>query len=109
MKHYKIYTPYGSWYRVNEKGAVIEASNGLKKDPQKGNGNQWDILGGTSTHPFASVHVVPLATLAEMSSKELLYKNGNPRFTIVDIDHGNTRVHGNSKVHGIKRIDHVIC
>lgn len=109
MKHYKIYTPYGNWYRVNQQGMVYECSNGLKKDPTIGNGHQWDILGGTSTHPFASVHVVPLAELAEMSSKELLYKNGNPKYTVVDIDHGTTRVHWNTKVHGIKRIEHIIC
>ena len=109
MRHYRIVTPNGNWYRVNEKGAVYEASNGLKKDPQKGNGHQWDILGGTSTHPFAGLHIVPLLELAAMSSKELLYKNGNPRYTIVDIDHGTTRVHGNSIVHGIKRIDTIIC
>ncbi len=109
MRHYRITTPYNSWYRINEKGNVYEASNGLKKDPQKGNGHQWDIIGATSTHPFARLQVIPIKTLADMSSRELLYKNGNPRYTIVDIDHGTTRVHGNSKVHGIKRIDIIIC
>jgi hypothetical protein len=109
MKRYKIYTPYNSWYLVTEKGYVVEASNGLKKNENNDDIKTWQIVGGTSTHPFAGLRVIPMEVLAEMSSKELLYNNGNPRYTCVDIDHGTTRVHGNTKVHGIKRIDHIIC
>jgi len=107
MRHYKINTPYGAWYRVNQKGEVLEASNGLKKGEH--NAATWRIIGGTSTHPFAGLRLLPLLELAGMSSKELLYKNGSPRYTCVDIDHGTTGVHGNSKYHGIKSIEHIIC
>lgn len=109
MKHYKIVTPYGGWYKINERGMVYACDNGFKCDPVKGNGHQWDIVGATSTHPFVGLRIVPIATLAGMSSKELRYKNGHPRYTIVDVDHGTTRVHGNTKVHGIKIIETVIC
>jgi hypothetical protein len=108
MRHYKIVTPYGGWYKINERGMVYASDNGFKCDPVKGDGHQWDIIGGTSTHPFARLQVVPIHELASMSSKELLYKNGHPRYTIVDIDHGTMRVHGNTKVRGIKSIDVVI-
>lgn len=98
-------TPYGGWYKINEKGMVYECDNGFKCDPIKGNGHQWDIIGATSTHPFSGVHIVPISILSKMTRYELLYKNGHPRYTVVDIDHGTRRIHGNTRVHGIKRVD----
>ena len=99
MQLTRITTPYGTYYDIDKKGNVVRHSNGLNKikssEKEKAT---WRIIGMTSTHPFASLNV------QQLKENDLLYKNGHPRFTIVDIDHGTTRVHSNSKVHGIKRI-----
>ena len=95
----RITTPYGQYYDIDKNGNVVRASNGLDKTKAKESEKKsWRIIGMTSTHPFARVKVQLL------KENDLLYKNGRPKYTIVDIDHGKTRVHGNSKVHGIKNI-----
>ena len=99
MQLTRITTPYGKYFDIDKDGNVVRASNGLDlteaKESEKKN---WRIIGMTSTHPFASLNVQPL------KESDLLYKNGRPKYKIVDIDHGTPRVHGNSKWYGIKDI-----
>jgi hypothetical protein len=39
-----------------------------------------------------------------VAKNQMLYKNGNPCWTIRDIDHGTTREWGNTTKHGVKYI-----
>lgn len=99
MKHLIITTPYGDKFRVNEQGLITQYKN-------------KEFSGGWKMHGIASVTNMRVAfgltfpNINEERIKELnlLYKNGNPRFTVEDIDHGNSRVWGNTKYHGIKTL-----
>ena len=102
MDCYKITTPYGNSYETDKNGCVVRYSNGLDKTKASAEEREsWKILGATSTHPFAGVHIIPLV---ELIALPLRHKNGAPRYTIVDRDHGTMRVIGNTRVHGIASI-----
>lgn len=98
-----IITPYGNHYKVNAQGQIIREhwdKNGTFLPPSEG----WKFLGIQPVRntygyiPFKQITPEFLKTL------DVLYKNGNPKYTVVDLDHGTTRVWGNTKVHGIKHI-----
>ena len=50
--------------------------------------------------------VIPADKIKSWLKKKptLLYKNGHPRYTVVDLDHGTTRIWSNTVHHGIKAI-----
>ena len=92
-----IYTPYGVTYEVNGLGEIRTKNSGSFS-------STWKVQGLESVKsnfyiPFKSM------TKERIESLQMLYKNGNPRFTIRDLDHGTTRVWGNTKYHGVKRIE----
>lgn len=99
---YAIYTPYGNKYIIDDDNNIIRTDI---KDFKPS--NKWKLVGVASTHPFCNHYEPHFATLDSIAdgSEEALYKNGNPRYTMVDVDHGTIRVHGNSKVHGISRVE----
>lgn len=37
-----------------------------------------------------------------LNTHPLLYKNGNPRYTVLDLDYGTRREWGSTKYHGIR-------
>jgi hypothetical protein len=88
-----IVTPYGDRYKVDEQGRI----NGHDK---------WRFLGIASTHGFAfGKMVLPYEdmTPAIVKATQWRYRtSGNPRFTVVDLDHGTRRVWGNTAHHGIR-------
>lgn len=98
MKHLIIITPYGNKYRINSEGLITQYSN------NEFSGN-WKFVNMTSVK---SNNYIPFKSITEKSindiRRNLLYKNGNPKWTVTDIDHGTTRVWGNTTVHGIKSI-----
>lgn len=92
---FKIYTPYGDCYLVNDKGEITKNGNDFS--------GCWKIQGLSHVKmnwyiPFGNV------TQELVKNLPLLYKNGNPQFTVRDLDHGTTREWGNTKYHGIKSI-----
>ncbi len=85
----KILTPYGNVRTVNALGHI----NGS---------DQWIMLGIEHVKrnefiPFSEIE-------ARLPHLTLLYKNGNPQYTVRDRDHGTVRTWGNTKCHGIKSI-----
>lgn len=92
---FEITTPYGATYQINEAGEI--SNNGLNPS-----GN-WKIKGIEHVRrsefiPFSEM------TKEKIESLDLLYKNGNPQWTVRDLDHGTVRTWGNTIWHGIKSI-----
>ncbi|MGH6796597.1 MAG: hypothetical protein ACREDH_15690 [Methylocella sp.] len=103
MRKFIITTPYGNRYYIHDDAAIEHA------DGQNGGGNatSWAFRALSSTHPFKFGRpAIPFSRLAEWlaTAPELLNKNGTPKWTIIDLDHGTTRCWGNTRVHGISDI-----
>lgn len=89
-----ISTPYGNRYRIEDNGYIVRLDQpGFR--PSAG----WQFLG------LVPVNSTRLAVRREditaewLASHPLRYKNGNPRYTVRDLDHGTTRDWGNTKYH----------
>lgn len=85
MKELKIITMSGKVFTINNTGQ-IKVDSAFSK--------AWTIKGITHVKKnwFIPFNELTSKTIGNIP---LLYKNGRPQFTIVDIDHGTTRVHGN--------------
>jgi hypothetical protein len=101
-RKFVVSTPYGSRYYIHDQGE-IECANG-----KNGAGSaSWRMLGLSSTHSRQfgkmAVHFEDLDDWLK-TAPEILYGNGKPRYTMIDLDHGTQRTHGNTKVHGVSAI-----
>lgn len=97
---FTIYTPYGDKYLVNELGQICKPEN---VGTYYGFSDTWKIQG--IEHVKMS-WFIPFKELTKEKIEKLpiKYKNGNPQFTVRDLDHGTTRTWGNTKYHGISSI-----
>ena len=104
---YRLRTKYGGWYETDSRGYVVRCDNGLdKSEASLHDLMSWQIMGIVEVRPFGNVG--PLIRLDDaLKIQTFRFKNGKPRFTIVDIDHGTQRVHGNTPVHGIVSVEKV--
>jgi len=60
---------------------------------------QWKFMG---IKHVKRNEFIPFSALKDaLLDLELLYKNGNPQYTVVDNDHGTLRTWGNTRYHGI--------
>lgn len=87
-----ITTPHGNRYCV---------------DPVTGNINgshEWRMIGLASVRSDRVCVSLRDLTPDTVSKLSLKYKNGNPRYTVMDVDHGTRRAWGNTKYHGVKAI-----
>jgi len=92
---YRITTPYGSRYLVNDQAQI------QRLDQHHTPSDSWTLVGVTPTHPFQFARtVIPFDQLHTIT--DWTYKNGNPRYTLVDCDHGTVRYWGNTEYHGIR-------
>jgi hypothetical protein len=89
-------TKYGDQYHVNEKAEIIRLDQKDFKPSQ-----DWQLLG--LRHVKTTTMFIPFDSLKFWLSHNptLLYKNGNPQYTIEDLDHGTRRTWGNTKFHGL--------
>lgn len=93
-------TKYGDTYYIHTDGAIERADGACKPS------GQWLFTALVDANTGRTV-----ATLAGLENwyrtntnpdrDAMLYKNGNPRYTVRDLDHGTARVWGNTKWHGI--------
>ena len=90
-----IYTPRGDNYLIHENGNIERRD--IKGFQVSG---QWKLLG--------LVHVeyecfVPFPQCFEKDGLPfpLKWKNGNPAWTVRDLDHGTRREWGNTRYHGV--------
>lgn len=90
-----IQTPYGDEYTIDDQFNIS------RYNQQKS--RQWKIQGilNVRRNLWAMI-LIKSITKEWLESHPLTYKNGNPMYTIADLDYGTTRTWGNTKVHGIK-------
>lgn len=96
MKILVIITPNNDIYKVNEKGEIMTKKSGSFSPT-------WLFRGLSSVKSNEFISFKDL-TPERIKSIQLLYKNGNPRYTGADLDHGTRREWGNTTLHGIKAI-----
>ena len=74
---------------VNDKGEITQFPGVFKQPEFSG---EWRMMG--LQHVKRSEYI-PLTKLAErLPTLTLLYKNGKPQYTVVDLDHGTRRSWG---------------
>lgn len=99
----KLYlrTPYGNEYHIHANGDIQRLDQYPADKPFKDkSSSKWKLLG---IEHVKHNEFIPLKDLLSGAiPKALLYKNGNPQFTVRDLDCGSRRVWGNTKYHGIK-------
>jgi len=92
----KIITPNGEKFNINPKGQIIRLD--MKFDPS----DSWKFLG---IEHVKRNQFIPFDKLTPENIETFkTWKNGNPQWTVRDLDHGTTRVWWNTKYHGIKRM-----
>lgn len=101
---HEVRTAYGDWYKLDKDGHVLQYSNGLNlMNASTEELEKWKITGAVRCNNFGSV--VERTTIDQLANepneRALRFKNGSPKWTLTDIDHGTRRIHGNTKVHGI--------
>lgn len=94
-----IICPSGDHYKVDKDFNIIRTDiKGFKAS------SQWKFLGIAlvTSNRFA----VKADNIKSWLKKKqpLLYKNGHPRYTVIDLDHGTVRIWGNTVYHGIQKI-----
>ena len=101
---YKFSTPYGNYGELSKEGYVLKYSNGLDKTKADVRDlKTWQVVGLRELLKFNQLgRLIPLSEAVNI--KEFAFKNGNPRYTAEDIDHGTHRVWGNTKYHGIRSL-----
>jgi hypothetical protein len=99
---YKVITRYRDVYELSESGAVIKYNgNGLdKSNASETDLNSWIITGLRELKPFGNLgNLISLQDASKLDT--FRFKNGNPKYTMQDLDHGTVRIHGNCRVHGV--------
>jgi hypothetical protein len=102
-KYLHITTPCGTHYTcLMSNGNVVRHGN--NKWPE--DHSSWKIAGLERIKAFNRLEFIPLERVPELlqSGEDLRFKNGKPRFTVRDLDHGTTRIWGNWKWHGVGSI-----
>jgi hypothetical protein len=85
----------------NGKYFIIHPDTSIERcDMQFTPSQTWTAKGIASTHPFCrhwEPHFATLRAIAD-GKEEPTYKNGKPRYSLVDNDHGTTRIWGDGIV-----------
>jgi hypothetical protein len=102
---YVIVTQYGDKYETDAEGRVIKFSNGLNlENASKKELNTWIVRGLHEIKPFNQLgRLIPLSEAVHI--KEFHFKNGHPKYTLSDIDHGTIRIVGNWNCHGVRFVE----
>ena len=94
-----ITTPRGDHYKIDSNFNIIRTDiKGFKAS------GQWKLLGlALVTGNGIAVPAEKIKSWLKLK-KPILYKNGHPRYTVVDLDHGTVRMWGNTIHGGVKAI-----
>jgi hypothetical protein len=100
MQRMTITTNRGDVYKIDADGNIIRTDiEGFQAS------GEWKLVG--IEHVRSYRRFVRAEHIADWLKKspQLLYKNGNPQWTIRDLDHGTIRSWGNTRYHGIRSIE----
>jgi hypothetical protein len=99
----QVSTPYGDRYNVDcDTGRLTYIR---RNGPTTEGSDKWLIVGiATVRGRWLHGGLSQLEILANMPQNDVVHKNGTPRFTLCDRDHGTLRMHGNTKAHGIRSV-----
>lgn len=102
MNTMRITTPHRDYYIVDLKTGNITQDNTFAPKLRFSGG--WKFVGFVSVRSASPTVVISLKDIQDnpaiLKTTEWQYKNGNPRYTVRDLDYGTTRVWGNTKHHG---------
>jgi len=99
MKNLHIYTPNGDHFVVDQKGNFIQY-NEHRFEPD----GTWRMVCLEELRPFGNIRHITFSLAWEMIELRKInfrFKNGNPRYSVGDLDHGTRRIWGNTKYHGV--------
>lgn len=100
-----ITTPYGDHFAIDEQGNFIQYNQHKFTDMFT---HEWKFIGLMPTNCSSFFRMIPFNQITrewiKLNTPWLSWKNGNPRYTVVDRDHGTLRIVGNTKVHGVRCI-----
>lgn len=99
-ERYRIITMLGTVYEIDEDGCFLRYNNSMWKHPHE----DWKCTGIAEVRPFGRLFFINLADFIKLieNDTKFTFKNGNPKYTLTDIDYGSERTHGNIKCHGIR-------
>ena len=102
MRKFSILTPFRTTYVIDEDGCFLQYGEHKWKHPH----TAWKCTGCAEIRPFGNLRFFDLASFIELieNGEITTFKNGKPRFTLTDKDHGTFRVHGNTKYHGVRSV-----
>jgi len=95
MVKFRIATRRGDYYDIHDNGNIQRLDiPGFKPS------GQWKFLG---LHHVKRNEFIPFESMTPERVKglTLLYKNGKPQYTVMDLDHGTRRIWGNTGVRAI--------
>lgn len=97
----EITTPYGNHYRIHPNGDIQRTDGGHTPS------GEWKMLGIIPVRNRSLRGMIPLEQITPelLADMPLQYGNGRPIYTVVDKDHGTTRIWGNARYHGIKSME----
>jgi hypothetical protein len=93
-----ILTPYGMHYKADKNGNIIRMDiEGFEASAN------WKFLGlsHVKRNDFIPFELI---TPEFLKTFEPCWKNGNPQWTVRDLDYGTVREWGNTKYHGTKKL-----
>ena len=101
MEKYQINTKYGTVYQIDSDGCFLQYNQHNWQHPH----NTWKCTGCAEILPFGHLRFHSLRAFLKMIKDgiKFTFKNGKPKFTLTDLDHGTNRVHGNTAYHGISK------
>lgn len=87
MKKDYIVWERNGYYKLFKDGRI------QKPDGYMSDGKLWEFVGLLEKKPYGKTgFVISRGEVFKMEEKDFYYKNGKPKFYVVDIDHGTRRI-----------------
>jgi hypothetical protein len=95
-----FYTSYNQKYSVDMETGFITHVNGFSQPPRAS--REWLFVAFRHVRRNETIRLADIRTNPEiLKDITWTFKNGFPQWTVLDKDHGTTRLWGNTHVHGV--------
>ena|ERR1700677_2253702 len=95
---FRLSTAYGNYYDVTASGNIIRLDQ-----PGFQPSGKWKLVAVVDRCGRTVARLADVLKWIE-SKPDFNLKNGKPRYTVADFDHGTNRIWGNADYHGIRAI-----